>query len=236
MQTIAIKYCFRLADDVQEVINLELDAHNLELVVNAPLTMPEWTSLDFHKCPNCSFSPSTHPNCPLSVHLVNIVSCFNSILSYDEIHMEVITAERTISQHTTAQRGLSSLMGLVIAASGCPHTAFFRPMARFHLPLASEEETLYRAISMYLLAQYFLQQEGIAVDFELEGLRQIYMNVQVVNTAIAQRLRAACETDSSANALILLDMYAKAVPCVIEESLEEIRYLFAPYLGDGPSS
>ncbi len=236
MQTIAIKYCFRLADDVQEVINLELDAHNLELVVNAPLTMPEWTSLDFHQCPNCSFSPSTHPNCPLSVHLVNIVRRFNSILSYDEIHVEVITAERNISQHTTAQRGLSSLMGLVIAASGCPHTAFFRPMARFHLPLASEEETLYRAISMYLLAQYFLQQEGKAADFELEGLRQIYMNVHAVNTAIAQRLRAACETDSSANALILLDMYAKAVPCVIEESLEEIRYLFAPYLGDGPSS
>jgi hypothetical protein len=33
-----------------------------------------------------------------------------------------------------------------------------KPMARFHLPLASEEETIYRATTMYLLAQYFLRE------------------------------------------------------------------------------
>lgn len=230
MESIAIKYCFRLADDTKEVFDLDLNAKSLELAGNVPENPPQWASLDFYQCPNCPLSSSTHPNCPLALNLVNIVKRFDRILSYDEIHMDVITEERYISQLTTAQRGLSSLMGIVIATSGCPHTVFFKPMARFHLPLASEEETLYRAASMYLLAQYFLQKEGGKADFELQGLKQIYNNIQLVNTAIAKRLRSASETDSSVNAIIMLDMYAKAMPYVIEESLEEIRYLFTSYL------
>jgi len=230
MDNIAIEYCFRLTDNTQEVFLLELDAHNLELLNNVPENLPEWTSLGFHQCPNCPLTGSTHPDCPLASNLVNIVRRFDHILSYDEIHMDVITEERRVSQRTTAQRGLSSLMGIVIAASGCPHTVFFKPMARFHLPLASEEETLYRAASMYLLAQYFLHREGGNADFELQGLKKIYKNIQLVNTTIAKRLRAAIKTDSSVNAIILLDMYAKAMPYVIDESLKEIRYLFTPYL------
>lgn len=232
MGSIAIKYCFRLPDDTQEVFYLELDAQSLELVGNVPENPPQWTSLGFHQCPNCPLSSRTHPNCPLMLNLVDIVRRFDHILSYDEISMEVIMDERCISRCTTAQRGLSSLMGIVIASSGCPHTVFFKPMVRFHLPLASEEETLYRATSMYLLAQYFLQKEGKKADFELHGLEQIYNNIHLLNTAIAERLRAASKTDSSVNAIIMLDMYAKAMPYAIEESLEEIRYLFTPYLTD----
>ena len=59
-----------------------------------------------------------------------------------------------------------------MATSGCPHMDFFKPMARFHLPLANAEETVYRATSMYLLAQYFLQREGKEADMELEGLKK----------------------------------------------------------------
>ena len=232
MENITIQYCFKFADETQEVFHLDLDAQNFELIGNVPDNLPQWTSLDFHQCPNCPLSSSTDPNCPLTLHLVNIVEPFNRILSYDEIHVEVITTERCISQRTTAQKGISSLMGIVIATSGCPHTVFLKPMARFHLPLASEEETLYRATSMYLLAQYFLQKEGKKGDLELHGLKQIYDNLQLVNTSIAKRLRAASKTDTSVNAIIMLDMFAKAIPYVIKESLEEIRYLFTPYLTD----
>jgi hypothetical protein len=120
-------------------------------------------------------------------------------------------------------------MGLVMATSGCPHMAFFKPMARFHLPFSSSEETIYRATSMYLLAQYFLKKQGKHADLDLAGLREIYKNIEIVNVAVAKRLRAATEADSAVNAIILLDIYTKAVPVIIEESLEEIRYLFAPY-------
>jgi hypothetical protein len=36
--------------------------------------------------------------------------------------------------------------------------------------------------------------------------------------------------DSSVNAIIILNMYARIMPLAIEDSLEDIRYLFKPYL------
>jgi len=103
-------------------------------------------------------------------------------------------------------------------------------MARYHLPLANDHETIYRAASMYLLAQYFLKKEGKPVDFELEGLKEIYHNIQLVNYTIAERLRVASKTDSVLNAIVELDMYAQTLSFVIEESLEELHSLFAAYL------
>jgi hypothetical protein len=150
-------------------------------------------------------------------------------LSYDAVDVEVITAERTVVKHTTAQRTISSLMGLVTATSGCPHTDYLKPLARFHLPLASEEETIFRASAMYLLAQYFRHKQGLEADLELRGLTQRYRELHEVNLAMAQRLRAATSTDAAANAVVLLDLFAKSLPYAIEESLGEIAYLFKPY-------
>ena len=96
--------------------------------------------------------------------------------------------------------------------------------------LASKEETIFRAASMYLLAQYYLNREQRGADFEFEGLTRIYENLQTVNVTIAHRLRAATRTDSSINAIVLLDSYAQALPLAIEQSLEKMRYLFSPFL------
>ncbi len=54
---------------------------------------------------------------------------------------------------TTAQQAMSSVLGLIMATAGCPWTDRLRPMARFHLPFASDAETLYRSISMFLLSR-----------------------------------------------------------------------------------
>ena len=229
MGTIKIRYSFTLPEGVREIFDLQFDAERLELVGNTPDILPSWTKLDFHQCPNCPLTPDVYPHCPLAAHLVNIVERCEGLFSYSEIQVDVMTAERFITQDTTVQRGMSSLMGLVMATSGCPHMAFFKPMARFHLPFASAEETVYRATSMYLLAQYFLKREGLPADLDLAGLRGIYQAIELVNIAVAKRLRAATEADSAVNAIILLDIYTKAIPVVIEEYLEEIRYLFAPY-------
>ena len=230
METIKVRYHFIMARDKQEVFNLHIDGNTLELIGLPSENLPDWTQLDFHQCENCPLNANVHPNCPLSISLVDMVSRFENVLSYEKVTIEVFTNERQISQKTTAQNGLSAMMGLLIATSGCPHTAYFKPMARFHLPLASEEETLYRAASMYLLAQYFRKKEGKRADFELNGLNHIYNNMQLVNTGTAERLKAASETDSSTNAIIRLDLYAKIIPYFVQTSLEDIQYLFAPYL------
>ena len=102
-------------------------------------------------------------------------------------------------------------------------------MARHHLPFASQEETICRATSAYLLAQYLLKKEGRVSEFNFEKLNDIYKNMQIVNVEVAKRLRNAAEADSAVNAIVLLDFHAQTLPLAIEESLEEIRYIYQPY-------
>ncbi|MFP4477739.1 MAG: DUF6901 family protein [Desulfatibacillaceae bacterium] len=229
MEPIRILYRFRFEDGRVQELDLRMDPERIELVENRPEPVPKWCELGFHQCPHCPLSTKKRRYCPLALNLVNVVSCFDGVMSHNQTELEVCTAERFTSQKTTVQRGVSSLMGLVMATSGCPHAAFFKPMARFHLPLSSEDETIYRAASMYLLAQFFLNRETRHMDMKLRGLSKIYHNMEIVNTTMAQRLRAATQTDSAVNALVLLDLYAKTLPFVIEESLEKIRYLFEPF-------
>lgn len=229
METVDIEYRFKLPDKSEEFFKLQLNPQTLEIVTNNSEQAPEWTRLEFHQCPNCPFSSAERTNCPAAVCMVDMVRRFDGLVSYDKIHVEVITHERHMSHYTTAQQGISSLMGLLIAASGCPRTAYFKPMARFHLPLSKPEETMYRATSMYLLAQYFLKKNNREYDLDLKGLAKIYEHMQIINNALADRIRAASETDSSVNALILLDMHAKTLSYVIEDYLDELKHMFAAY-------
>ncbi len=229
MDQFTIRYCFAMPDGSEEEFLLPINSVTLELEGTLPEALPPWTALEYHQCPNCVLTPEIRPYCPLAAHIVTIVKGFEKLVSHDEVRMDVTTAERFISQKTAVQKGLSSVMGLVIATCGCPHTAFFRPMARFHLPLANDIETIYRATSMYLLAQYFLKKEGHVPDFDLNGLVQIYDNMQIINANVANRLKAAVKTDSSVNAIIRLHAFSMALPLAIGKSLEKIRHLFETY-------
>lgn len=225
-----IQYIFRFADGRELSFPLRLDATTLDPSVPPTPSPPEWTRLGFHRCPHCPLHEEEHPHCPLARSLVGTVSLLGDVLSYAEVDAEVITPERRIQRHTSAQNGISAMMGLIIATSGCPHMAFFKPMARFHLPFATEEETMYRAASMYLLGQYFRQQQGLPAEMGFDGLLQLYRHVEVVNRAMANRLRAAAREDGTVNALVLLDMYAKTLPIVVEETLHELQPLYTAYL------
>ncbi len=223
------RYRFRFPSGGEMETEVEVDPATLESAVPEG-EAPDWARLSFHRCPHCPLG-ETDFYCPLALRLSPLLGICAGISSHDPVEVEATSPEqRTLRLSTTAQRAFSSLMGLVIATSGCPYTVFLKPMARFHLPLAGEEETLYRAASMYLLAQYFRHGAGMPEDRNLAGLKQIYRDLQVVNTAMAERLRAVAEQDSAVNALVLLDLFAKTVPYSIEESLADVRYLFAPYL------
>jgi len=98
--------------------------------------------------------------------------------------------------------------------------------------MATRKETIFRATGMYLLAQYYLEKQERKVDFDFAGLTQIYENLNILNIHMADRLRGATQTDSSINAIIMLDVFTHALPFVIEDQLEEIRNLFTPYFSD----
>ena len=232
MDIFKIEYHMTFPDQREAVYSLQFDPKSLTLLGDLPRQLPDWTELEFQQCSHCPLSTQIHPHCPLAVRLVEVIQQFNDLMSYDGLSLKVITERRIISKETTVQDALSALMGLIIPTSGCPHTEYFRPMARFHLPLADTDETIYRATSMYLLAQYFRKKSGLEAELNFDGLKTIYQNMQTLNAAIAERLRAGSETDSSVNALILLDMFTLALPVAVEESLEELEYLFSKYLKD----
>lgn len=231
-----VRYRFLREDAPERIFTVTLDDVRLETTTPPPETLPAWAALGFHQCSHCPLPVAQHPHCPLAARLSLVVGELGDVLSHDRVQVVVETGEREIRTTTTAQRAASALLGLITATSGCPHTVYLKPMARFHLPFASEEETIYRAISMYLLARFFQQGEGQAADFRLDGLTTIYRNLQVVNAAMAQRLRSALrEGDAAVNAIILLDLFAKALPAVIADSVDEVRYLFSDYLRQPPA-
>lgn len=229
-----IQYTLRFDDDSERVFDLQVDDLTLQLNTPQDAEYPQWTALEYHRCPNCPLDVNAHPRCPAACAITDIVNRSDDLFSYVQVKAEVRTPERRFTADTVLQRAVSSLLGLALATSGCPNTAFFKPMARFHLPFASEEETIYRAASMYLLAQYFRRKEGGEADMDLSGLAQIYKDLQVVNNHMAKRLRAASDKDATVNAVVILDLFAKALPYTIEESLQEIRHLFAVYLDRVP--
>src|SRR5438874_617766 len=84
---------------------------------------------------------------------------------------------------------------------GGPVLAPLRPMSRFHLPFASQEETVFRSVSTYLLGQFLRGVDGGAPDWSLAGLTAIYRDIGKVNRAFAARLRDAAPKDANVNAL-----------------------------------
>jgi hypothetical protein len=199
------------------------------VAVNEP---PAWTRLGVHQCSVCPLGTEATPHCPAALSLVELVQKFGELLSFTEVEATVVTKERTTHLKTTVQRALSSLIGLCMATSGCPVLAKFKPMARFHLPFATREETVFRAASAYLLAQYFLKRRGVEADLDLKGLREIYGLIHQVNKGLAERLRTIPAGDAHLNALVLLDLFAHAPPFSIEENLVEIEHMFEPFFMD----
>jgi hypothetical protein len=194
--------------------------------------LPPWTELGFQQCGNCPLSAAQTPHCPMAVRMVPLVELFGKVRSYEEVTAQVESDERTVTKRTTVQRVLRSLMGLLSATSDCPHVAFLKPMAHFHLPFSSAEETVYRVASTYLLAQYFRRQQGQPAESGLDGLKAHYHALQQVNAAMAKRLAEisahdqASDGDSHVNALVLLDVFAQSLPDSIDAQLEELQPAF----------
>ena len=225
-QTLNIRYRFLFQKGKEATVEVKIDKLTMESVADHSGNPPDWCRLDFHQCPNCPLRADRHPYCPLATRLVLLMTACHDVLSYDEVDVEVTIPERIVSKRTTAQRAVSSLMGLVMATSSCPHMAFLKPMARYHLPFASEEETIFRAVSTFFLAQYFSHKLAPITNFDLQILKKNYGEIRVINAAMISRLRTVSEQDSVVNAIIMLDLFAKTLPYSIEDTLAEIQYLF----------
>ena len=229
-ETFTITYRFTLPDDNEEVFDLCFDSEKIELITDSTTTKPPWTELEHHQCPHCPLTVEEHPYCPVAVNLTMAISRFDHLMSFDKVCVKVINTERHVAHHTSAQEGLSSLMGLLIAGSSCPLTHFFKPMARFHLPFANKDETLWRAAATFLMARYFANNGLKDSDINLDGLIEIYDDIARLNDYMVERVRSATARDSAVNALVHLDVFAKFLTPPLEDSLIQIKQIFSPYL------
>lgn len=116
-ETFHITYKFALPDRTTETFDLEIDNETLVLRNPPAGFLPDWTKLTFHQCPHCPLKEFRHPHCPLAVNLVEMLKASQRLISHDQIQVDVTVRERMISQKTSAQRGISSIMGLLIATS-----------------------------------------------------------------------------------------------------------------------
>ncbi|HEY0942847.1 MAG TPA: hypothetical protein VGE08_22350 [Steroidobacter sp.] len=230
MSKVALTYRFTFPDSQERVFELEMDRDTAELARPEVSEPPPWTALTFNQCAGCPFKPGDMSHCPAALQLAGVIDGFTDLVSYDKVRVSVESEERQVVATLPAQQALASLMGLIMASSGCPNTAVFRPMARFHLPFSSESETAYRVASMYLLAQHYIAREDGKADFVLEDLERVYRGVHSVNRGMAQRLRAASRQDAIVNAVVLLDVFSSLVPAAIHDILDEIKPAFAALL------
>lgn len=226
-----IRYTFRFDNGTQQVFEARLNSKTL-LAETVPGPAPDWARLEHSRCKECPLDPAGHPYCPVAVNVAGIVSAFQNVVSLTMADVTVEMPERTISKRTAVQHGLSSLMGIYMVASGCPIMEKLKPMVRFHLPFATPEETIYRAMTMYLGAQYFRVKKGLPPDWELRQLYQLYEMVRNVNAAFSARLQKAAKSDSITNSICHLDVFAIFLNMGALKKVESLEYLFAPYLND----
>jgi hypothetical protein len=228
-----IEYRFKFGNGTETRFTLRLRKPNLRLVSEPRTPLPDWTRLTHCQCPNCPLNPAQHPHCPIAVNLVDVIECFKDRLSFEEADITVLTEAREYHRHAAVQSGVSSLMGLHMVTSGCPIMDKLRPMAQTHLPFATVEESMYRAVSMYLLAQYFRNGRGKTADWKLDELLKIYEDIRQVNQSFVKRILSINPLDASINALISLDCFASITAfSIVRDSLKGMEPLFQAYLGE----
>ena len=223
-------YRFHRGGRPEKEFTVTLDAETLMLVRPEKKKFPDWTRLEYEKCSNCPLNEQDSPRCPAAEALAEPIDYFKDRISHDEYDIEILSAGRMYKKTTALQYGASSLMGLLMAVSGCPVMGELRPMARLHLPFSSLEETLYHAISMYLFAQYFKSRQGGKPDWDLKNLMKIYEDIEKVNDGFTKRIRGIHTEDAGLNAIVHLDCYRRfASLSILENDLKQIsRYFEKP--------
>ena len=218
IQNLVFTYSFLYLDGKINELTLELDNKTLGFI-NKENTLEPWAKLENKKCPNCTLDPQKDKYCPIANNLSKVIEIFNNSNSAEKVKVTLKSKERNYTKKTSVQSGLSSLIGIIMVSSGCPILDRLRPLVRYHLPMANLDETRFRVISMYLLAQYYRKENGLKPDWKLSGLTKIYAEIGIVNKFFCDRLATMKNEDTSVNAVTILNCFANYIPFSLTEDL-----------------
>lgn len=227
METFLITYEFVFRNGKKCVYPLKLNKRTISLISERKRPLPPWTRLEHYQCALCPLTKEDKPYCPIAANIAELVNDFREIQSTENVRINVYTSERTYMKVAPVQKGLSSIFGMIMATSNCPVMNFLKPMARYHLPFSTGEETIVRSISIYLLTQYITAKKRGQPDLSLENLELAYSKVQKVNRGICSRISTAIQEsrgqgDAANNAVVILDTFSQLLQIAVEDKVDSL--------------
>lgn len=193
---------------------------------------PAWTKLSYKQCRCCPLKETDCDHCPAATRISGAFEAFADRQSIARAKVTVITSERQYYEECDLQVGINSLVGLMMATSGCPVLKELGAMASFHIPFCSTRETLRRTVSSYLIKQYFKHRKGEPADWDMTRLKELYGELEGLNQDFSRRIETAVTNDALSNAIIMF--FATSV--VVASSLDEQLARHEDYLTNSPNT
>lgn len=224
------QYTFEFPDGRKKSFSVSLDSIS-QCANSCPSPPPMWARLEYHQCQVCPLTQGEYHFCPVAVSISTLIAEFSTTVSYSACKVSCVAPERTMSKETTVQDGLASILGLLMATSGCPIMEPLRPLARFHLPFSTVDESLFRFLAAYMIRQYYIHSLSDKGDFNLRNIKKHYSLVRQVNKGMLQRIMDISKRDADKNAIVNLNSVAQILDFEADDNFETLSYLFA----DSPS-
>ncbi|ADE53360.1 DUF6901 family protein [Coraliomargarita akajimensis] len=215
MSTEGVRYIFDI--DGEELV---FEVNSEQAAASESDDYPDWVALEHKQCACCPLKTSDCRYCPVAIRIHEVVQTFGARKSTERADVTVETPGRTYSADVDLQVGVNSLLGLLMATSGCPVLKRLGAMANFHIPFCSTQETLHRTVGSYLTQQYFIQLKGGEPDWELTNLKALYGELEGLNQDISKRIHGALESDAMANAVIMFFATSVVVASSLDDQLK----------------
>src|ERR1700751_4217588 len=94
-EVLTFRYKFNFENGVTKDFAVRLDKRTFQLLTEPKAENPDWTQLEFNKCPNCPLDPAKHKHCPIAVNIVDIIHFFKDLISYEKTYMAIENEQRT---------------------------------------------------------------------------------------------------------------------------------------------
>ncbi len=216
MKSETVDYFFELKN---REVRFEVETQPLELRSRGK--HPKWAELGFNQCGCCPLKESDCQYCPVAIRINEVMEAFGNNQSIERVKVTVESSERTYYEECDLQVGINSLLGLLMATSGCPVLKELGSMASFHIPFCTTRETLQRTVGSYLIKQYFKQLEGKKPDWELLHLKELYDVLEGLNRDFSRRVDASISSDAISNAVIMFFATSVVVASSLEQQLKK---------------
>ncbi|HHT9110243.1 MAG TPA: DUF6901 family protein [Candidatus Brocadiaceae bacterium] len=225
-----ITYTIQLKGGKEYTLEVDLDRSNHIELSNSE-THAFWTKLDYNQCANCPLQATKRKYCPVALDIEEIAGKFKDVISIERADVWVRTKDRSFFKNCDVQEALKSLFGLIMASGSCPVLSRLKPLACFHLPFATIEETIQHLVGIYLIKQHLIYREGeTAPDWDLKGVEELYQQLETVNIHLMNRLRDASNKDANLNALYLFVTLTTLIATDIHEMIGEINPILRKFL------